>query len=142
MYKLLLLFVFLVAVLVYYKTYYEQFDSASNSRLNTISDSRLDTTISEIVPIEKVQSGTGKNFINDNLFNDVIYHENDVDIDIPGGKTGLEKCFESCNKTNGTCVEFGITGNAFCFPPYNAAPTILAKDPNSNRIPAELLART
>jgi hypothetical protein len=132
MYKLLILFVFLVGVVIYFGDK-EEFDVGGNPK--------SDKTISQVVPIEKVQSGTGKNFINDNLFNDVIYYENDVDIDVPNGQTGLEKCFGACAKTSGTCVEFGITGNAFCFPPYQTVSKTY-KDPNSDRIPVELLARS
>lgn len=52
----------------------------------------------------------------DPMFEDIIFYQNDDVIDYPTyklGKLGLHKCFELCN---GSCVEFGITGNCLCFP--------------------------
>jgi len=52
----------------------------------------------------------------DPMFADIIFYQNDPVIDYPTykkGKLGLHKCFESCD---GSCVEFGITGNCLCFP--------------------------
>lgn len=50
----------------------------------------------------------------DPLFDDVIFYDND-DQDDEYGLLGIEKC-EIANL--GRCVEFGITGNAVCFPSY------------------------
>ena len=47
---------------------------------------------------------------NDISFDDVKYYENDM----KSGRTGLDKCAEH---TDGDCVEFGITGNAYYYPP-------------------------
>ncbi len=60
--------------------------------------------------LQKEHVYDGKKFTDDALFKDIIYFEN---IDIIDGETGLEKCFKSCK---GVCVEFGVTGNAYCFP--------------------------
>ena len=30
------------------------------------------------------------------------------------GEIGLEKCLKQCK--NGNCVEYGVTGDAYCFP--------------------------
>jgi hypothetical protein len=49
----------------------------------------------------------------DKLFTDVVIFNNDDD------RMGLDKCLGKCD---GTCVEFGVTGIAHCFPantPYN-----------------------
>ena len=46
--------------------------------------------------------------LNDPLFKDVVYYENDNN-----GRLGLDMCIESCD---GNCVEYGQTGNAYCFP--------------------------
>jgi hypothetical protein len=51
----------------------------------------------------------------DPLFENLTFYINDEDPYKKGGKLGLEKCFDNCI---GSCVEFGITGNAFCFPNY------------------------
>jgi hypothetical protein len=50
--------------------------------------------------------------LNDPLFSDVIYYENDMTT----GRIGVDMCIEKCN---GNCVEYGQTGNAYCFPKKN-----------------------
>lgn len=47
-------------------------------------------------------------FLFDKLFDDVTTYGNDQD-----GRLGLDKCLEVCN---GICLEYGVTGNALCFP--------------------------
>lgn len=47
-------------------------------------------------------------FLDDKLFQDVLTFDNDED-----GRLGLDKCLES---NCGICVEYGLTGNAICFP--------------------------
>lgn len=41
-------------------------------------------------------------------FTDMIVYDND-----PDGRIGLDKCIEKCN---GYCVEYGMTGAAYCYP--------------------------
>ncbi len=53
------------------------------------------------------------NMLDDPLFADVVVYNNDSAPYLPNQKIGLEKCVYACN---GNCVEFGITGTAFCFP--------------------------
>ena len=48
----------------------------------------------------------------DNLFSDIVFYPNDDDVDT-GGRIGLDKCFQSCQ---GNCIEYGVTGTAYCFP--------------------------
>jgi hypothetical protein len=45
----------------------------------------------------------------DKLFNDVTYYPNDDD----GITTGWMKCKQDCP---GNCMEFFVSGNAYCFP--------------------------
>jgi hypothetical protein len=62
----------------------------------------------------KVIFGTphdGIRITNDDLFTDVITYQNDKNPYKAGGKTGLEKCIESCN---GRCIEFGVSGMGIC----------------------------
>ncbi len=59
-------------------------------------------------PLKKVK--TYPEIKDDKLFNDIIHYENDNE---NYGRTGLDKCIEKCN---GTCVEYGPTGAATCFP--------------------------
>jgi hypothetical protein len=44
------------------------------------------------------------------LFSDVTLYNNDNKLD---GVLGLEKCIKNCK---GMCVEYGMTGDAYCFP--------------------------
>jgi hypothetical protein len=48
----------------------------------------------------------------DPVMSDVTYYDNDDD-----GRLGLDKCIEKCK--NGSCVEYGVTGHAHCFPHKN-----------------------
>lgn len=67
--------------------------------------------------ITKIEPGGPQSLLNDPLFKDVIYYENDnIQFNKDGstiGELGLSKCFKNCN---GVCVEYGITGNAYCYP--------------------------
>lgn len=44
----------------------------------------------------------------DKLFSDIVPYENQLD-----GRLGLDICLEKCD---GECLEYGQTGNAYCFP--------------------------
>ena len=69
---------------------------------STISNNKIG------LKIENINSGTRS--FDDKLFDDVIMYESDpADIN----KSGVYKCLENCK---GSCLEFGITGNTFCFP--------------------------
>ena len=45
-------------------------------------------------------------------FPEIIAYDNDY----KNLRMGLDKCAEECIPNGGQCVEFGITGNAWCFP--------------------------
>lgn len=47
----------------------------------------------------------------DPLMSDVTYFPNDAKTN---GELGIIKCLKQCK--NGSCVEYGVTGNAHCFP--------------------------
>lgn len=50
--------------------------------------------------------------LEDGSFSDVVLYKSEH---IIGQSTGLDKCLEKCN---GTCVEFGYSGDTMCFPQY------------------------
>jgi glutamate formiminotransferase len=60
------------------------------------------------IKLEYIKSGTVS--FDDKLFNDVTMYKSDMK-DLQ--KAGIYECLEKCK---GTCVEYGVTGNAFCFP--------------------------
>lgn len=60
------------------------------------------------IKLEYIKSGTVS--FDDKLFDDVTMYKSDLK-DLQ--KAGIYECLEKCK---GTCVEYGITGNAFCFP--------------------------
>ncbi len=47
-------------------------------------------------------------------FDDMVVYDNSQD-----GRLGLDKCIEKCN---GYCVEYGLTGSAYCFPHKESQP--------------------
>jgi hypothetical protein len=61
--------------------------------------------------IESIKIREGSDTFDDPLFSDVIFYMGDGTLD---GELGLEKCLKQCK--NGNCVEYGITGDAYCFP--------------------------
>jgi hypothetical protein len=63
----------------------------------------------EINSKQAIISHNNYSLLNDPLFKDVIYYENNNE----SGRLGLDMCIELCN---GNCVEYGQTGNAYCFP--------------------------
>ncbi len=58
--------------------------------------------------LENIKEGTRS--FDDKLFDDVVMYKSSLTDE---SKSGLYECLEKCN---GTCVEYGVTGNAFCFP--------------------------
>jgi hypothetical protein len=62
----------------------------------------------EGLKIEDIKTGTTS--FDDKLFNDVVMYKSDTK---DTTKAGIFECLEKCK---GNCVEYGITGNAFCFP--------------------------
>lgn len=51
--------------------------------------------------------------LGDSLFENVITYVNDDLWLDPSGQTGIQKCKTKCN---GRCIEYGISGQAMCFP--------------------------
>jgi len=53
---------------------------------------------------------TGSRTFDDKLFDDVITYKSSL---TDTKDTGVFKCLEQCK---GNCVEYGVTGTAYCFP--------------------------
>ena len=64
------------------------------------------------IPLKVVNPYDVIDILQDANFKDTKFYTNDDDPYTFGNKLGLQKCFDECN---GVCVEFGVTGNAFCF---------------------------
>lgn len=66
-------------------------------------------------------------------FPDVIVYENDY----TNNRMGLDKCAEKCIPDGGQCVEFGMTGDAWCFPKVKFEPKNFKNDitkPNETKL--------
>jgi hypothetical protein len=73
---------------------------------------------------QSIKNKNNQQLFNDVTFDDVVYYENDnMNLKSSSGSelgsqslslTGLEKCM---NNKAGYCVEYGITGNAYYYPP-------------------------
>lgn len=96
--------------IIFKKINTENFES--DTIKNTIKNRTIDANASEEEdPLKKTKSViTPIELLTDNAFSDVTFHRS---VPIWGEETGLQKCMDNCN---GTCVEFGVTGDAMCFP--------------------------
>lgn len=63
-------------------------------------------------PLKVVDPYDAIDILQDANFKDTKFYTNNDDPYTSGNGLGLQKCFNECN---GVCVEFGVTGNAFCF---------------------------
>lgn len=68
------------------------------------TQTKIQETFGDPITIKKTHDILDLN----NQFDDIIEYNNDQN-----GRIGLDKCIEGCN---GYCVEFGLTGDAHCFP--------------------------
>jgi hypothetical protein len=96
----LLIFIIIFVFILYYN--------------KSISDNKIEK-LKDITVTTKKNSAPENNIdlLQDPTFKNVVFYINDEDPYAPEQKLGLQKCFDKCV---GTCVEYGITGNAFCFP--------------------------
>ena len=89
---LIILLTLIFILLIYKKENYTYDDN--NKKSNKISDSIIE----------------GSDLLEGQLFDNVIMYIGDKTVQ---GELGLEKCIKKCD---GMCVEYGMTGDAFCFP--------------------------
>ena len=63
------------------------------------------------------------------MFPDVVPYSNTL-----YGLTGIEKCYDTAYKHGGTCLEYGVTGNAWWFPPKKSEPQKEITDINNTQL--------
>ncbi len=99
--------IFIIIILLYFFSIntllsHEHLQNITNNTIVNDDKKKYSTIYSESIQL-----------LDDPLFSDVILYNNDPDPYKNGQKSGLQKCFDNCN---GVCVEFGISGIAYCFP--------------------------
>jgi len=108
-YIVLILILIIIYLLYNNNEYYSTKESESESESESGSD--LDIEYKQFSN-QMQQKGVkqGANILDSLLFKDVNIYESEHTIE---GELGLEKCIKNCK---GMCVEFGMTGDAYCFP--------------------------
>ena len=111
---ILILIVIVLISIIYLLATNEPFD-VSNSDNN--NQDNQDDQDDNVIKTDKISLDIPKTYINptkmitdDTLFNDTKLIRGDQTLT---GELGLEKCIKKCD---GMCVEYGVTGDAFCFP--------------------------
>ena len=94
---LILIFVLMMVIILFY-----------NNESYTVIKPDNTTMLSSSLPQKGIRQGSDA--LDGLLFEDVNMYESEHTVD---GELGLEKCIKKCK---GMCVEFGMTGDAYCFP--------------------------
>lgn len=94
---LILILLIMIIIIIFY-----------NNESYTVIKSDNTTKLSTTLPQKGVRQGTDA--LDGLLFEDVNLYEGEHNVD---GELGLEKCIKNCK---GMCVEYGMTGDAYCFP--------------------------
>jgi hypothetical protein len=95
---IIIIFVFILLLLITNK----------NEYYTVIPPKTTNQTFSNILPQKGVREKSDA--LDGMLFEDVNLYQSEPVVD---GELGLEKCIKNCK---GMCVEFGMTGDAYCFP--------------------------
>ena len=99
----------LIVIIVFLYMQHKKENMTTIANLYVNSSENTDTTYNNYAnKIENIKSGTKTH--DDKLFDDVISYENDPNDSL---NTGVYKCLNDCK---GNCVEYGMTGLAYCFP--------------------------
>jgi len=94
---LILIFIMISIIILFYKN--ESYNVIKPDNTSTLSSS-----------LQQKGMRQGSDALDGLLFEDVNMYESEHNVD---GELGLEKCIKKCK---GMCVEFGMTGDAYCFP--------------------------
>jgi hypothetical protein len=106
--KNVLLLIGVIIVLVY--LYYCQKENYINYKDPNITQYAQKSKNPQSVQLAKIGTREGADPLEGMLFSDVVFFEGAHTVD---GDLGLERCIKKCK---GMCLEFGQTGDAFCFP--------------------------
>lgn len=79
-----------------------------DTNINTSKYKDKDKDIDKNTLLDGVRKGSDP--LDGQLFEDVIMYKNDNKLD---GEIGVEKCIKKCK---GMCVEYGVSGESFCYP--------------------------
>ena len=100
-----------------YKEHYKIVDGTTNTdflKTKTNINTNINTKTKKNTDNENTLSDKGirkgSDPLDGQLFEDVIMYKNDNNLD---GELGVEKCIKQCK---GMCVEYGTTGECFCYP--------------------------
>jgi len=96
--KSILIGIIILLLIILLFNYNENYQILENNKI----------TQSSTLPKTGIRQGSDP--LDGTLFSDVIMYMNDPVLD---GEIGVEKCIRNCN---GMCVEYGMTGDCFCFP--------------------------
>lgn len=123
---IMILSIIIITIVLYMNTL---FSYRCDDYYETFEDTRREATI----PTEPVK--TKIDLVEDSLFKDVVIYNNDeINYKLGIGKLGLEKCIKACK---GRCIEFGITGIAYCYPKDDTAVKQAYKDAITESTKAE-----
>jgi hypothetical protein len=102
--KFILVIILILLILYLLKNYSE----LKNMEHYTILKNDNTQILSSTLPNVNTRQGTDP--LDGQLFEDVLLYQGDNTLE---GDLGLEKCIKKCK---GMCVEYGMTGDAYCYP--------------------------
>jgi hypothetical protein len=104
--------ILILAITIIYvlSTNVEHFETSEQSSILGLipRNQQIDKNIHDEIRTEFVYDG--KKAFDDVLFSDVLLYESN---NVTDGMMGIEKCMKQCK---GVCVEYGVSGDAFCYP--------------------------
>ncbi len=97
--KFILVIILILVILFLLTNYNEHYTILKNNNTKILSST---------LPKQNTRQGTDP--LDGQLFEDVLLYQGDNTLE---GELGLEKCIKKCK---GMCVEYGMTGDAYCYP--------------------------
>jgi hypothetical protein len=102
--KYILVIILILIIVFILKNYSESLSKEHYIILNNDNTTKLSSTL----PKQNTRQGTDP--LDGQLFEDVLLYKGDNTLE---GELGLEKCIKKCK---GMCVEYGMTGDSYCYP--------------------------